>query len=245
LSAIEGLAQRHAPDAIPRSDSAVDIVLELAGVSPSSRGAARGTLGEQRWWACPRLRVKSLRCSHSGVRIAISGTHRSGKTTLLEELSAALPKYATVDEPYHVMEEDGYEFADPPSLDDFQAQLEYSIEALNDSETNVLFDRCPADFLAYLASNVDADEFDLSDWLPRVQEAVETLDLIVFVPIEARDRIASVSSDHDPKLRRKVDERLREILLDNALGLDAEVIEVEGSVSQRVQMVLKRIQAGA
>jgi predicted ATPase len=177
------------------------------------------------------------------VRIAISGTHRSGKTTLLEELSAALPKYTTVDEPYYVMEEDGYEFADPPSLDDFQAQLEHSIETLNESEANVLFDRCPADFLAYLASIPDADEFDLPDWLPRVREAVEMLDLIVFVPIESRDRIAGLSSDHDPKLRRNVDARLREILLDNSVGLDADVIEVEGSISERVQAVLDRIRA--
>ena len=75
------------------------------------------------------------------VRIAISGTHRVGKSTLVEELSAALPKYKTVDEPYHAMEEDGYEFADPPSLEDFEAQLEHAIETLNESEDNTLFDR--------------------------------------------------------------------------------------------------------
>jgi nicotinamide riboside kinase len=41
------------------------------------------------------------------MRIAISGSHRTGKSTLVSELSALLPTYATVDEPYHLMEEDG------------------------------------------------------------------------------------------------------------------------------------------
>jgi predicted ATPase len=179
------------------------------------------------------------------VRIAISGTHRSGKTTLLEELAAVLPNYATVDEPYHVMAEDGYEFADPPSLEDFEAQLEHSIEALSENGTNLLFDRCPLDIIAYLSSIADADAFDLSDWLPRVREAIETLELIVFVPIEQRDRIAIVSSDHDPSLRRKVDAQLREMLLDDSLDLEIEVIEVQGSVAQRARAILERIRAGA
>ena len=117
------------------------------------------------------------------MRIAISGTHRAGKSTLLEELSGALPKYATVDEPYTVLEEDGYEFADPPSLEDFEAQLERSLETLSEAARDVLFDRSPVDFLAYIRALPDADAFDLEDWLPEVHEAIESLDLIVFVPI--------------------------------------------------------------
>src|SRR5262245_11866745 len=128
------------------------------------------------------------------MRIAISGSHRVGKSTLVEELSAALPKYTTVDEPYHALEEDGYEFADPPSLEDFEAQLEHALETLNEARDNTLFDRCPADFLAYLSEHEDAESFDEDAWLPRVLEAIEALDLIVFVPIEGRDRIKQSSS---------------------------------------------------
>jgi predicted ATPase len=177
------------------------------------------------------------------VRIAISGTHGVGKTSLLEALSASLPKYLSVDEPYNVLAEDGHEFADPPTLEDFEAQLEHSIESLTDTDTNssTLFDRSPVDFVAYIDSIEEGDAFDLDDWLPRVSEAMRTLNLVVFVPIEARDRIARSSSDHDPALRQKVDARLREILFDDALGLGLEVLEVEGSVAQRVQAVLARI----
>ena len=174
------------------------------------------------------------------MRIAISGAHRVGKSTLLEELSAALPKYATVEEPYHVMAEDGYEFADPPSLEDFEAQLEHALEMLSESEDDVLFDRCPADFVAYLSEHEDAEAFDAEAWLPRVREAMEQLDLIVFVPIEAR-HLERASSNDDAALRRSVDARLRELLVDGALGLDLDVIEVAGSVADRVRMVLDRV----
>ncbi len=189
----------------------------------------------------PRLHAKPARCTCARVRIAISGAHCVGKSTLLEELSAALPKYSTVEEPYHVLTEDGYEFADPPTLEDFEAQLEHSLEALNESEDNTLFDRSPADFIAYLSAHEDTDSFDLDAWLPRVREAAELLDVIVFVPIEARDRIAAANSDDYAALRRSVDEGLREMLVDGALGLDVEVIEVAGSVAERVRTVLERV----
>lgn len=34
------------------------------------------------------------------MRIAVSGSHRTGKSTLIAELAALLPGYSTVDEPY-------------------------------------------------------------------------------------------------------------------------------------------------
>src|SRR5688572_21905120 len=119
------------------------------------------------------------------MRVAISGSHRTGKSTLIAELAALLPSYTCVEEPYHLLEEEGHEFSHPPSVEDFEAQLERCIEALGEAGSDTLFDRCPLDLLAYLAVHEDAEGFDLEQWLPRVQEAVEALDLVVFVPIEA------------------------------------------------------------
>lgn len=45
------------------------------------------------------------------MRIVISGTHFSGKSTLVEALPDALPQYTTIEEPYHLLQEEGYEFA--------------------------------------------------------------------------------------------------------------------------------------
>ena len=171
------------------------------------------------------------------MRIAVSGAHFTGKTTLVEGLSKALPKHSVVEEPYRLLEEEGYEFAEMPSIEDFELQLERSIGCLEEGGANVIFDRCPADFLGYLLTHDDAESFDLEKWLSRVQAAVETLDLIVFVPVEERDRIPLPSSE-DAGLRMQVDERLEEILLDDEFDFDVDVLEVRGAPHERVQQVL-------
>ena len=175
------------------------------------------------------------------MRIAVSGTHRSGKTTLIEELSALLPAYELVPEPYALMVEDGYEFNHPPALEDFEAQLEHSVEALQEDHTHVLFDRCPIDFLAYIAAHADREAFDFDAWLPRVRAAVRTLDLIVFVPVEQPDRVLLTDHDDDGELRSSVDEKLKELLLDDVLDLGVEGCAVEGNPAQRARAVLERV----
>jgi predicted ATPase len=177
------------------------------------------------------------------MRVAISGTHRSGKSTLIEELSTLLPTYRTVDEPYHLLVEDGYEFSHPPSLEDFVAQLARSLEELGDETSDVLFDRCPVDVLAYISVHADAEAFDFDEWLPRVSAAVRTLDCIVFVPIEAPDRIRFASADDPDDSRERVDEKLKELLLEDALDLDlgVDVLEVQGGIEQRARSVMRRV----
>jgi len=172
------------------------------------------------------------------MRIAISGTHRSGKSSLLEDLAELLPEYMTFEEPYHLLEEEGYGFAETPSLEDFEEQLDRSIACLRESGANVLFDRCPVDFLGYLLTHADSATFNIEHWLPRVRTAIQTLDLIVFLPVESRDRIVLPASE-DRAWRLNVDEKLREILFEDPFDLEAEVIEVEGDLQARVRQVMK------
>jgi predicted ATPase len=172
------------------------------------------------------------------MRIAISGTHHSGKSTLVEELSAVLSGYLTMDEPYYLLVEEGHEFAEMPSVEDFELQLERSIECLSGNEPDVIFDRCPVDMLGYLL--VLAEDFHLEKWLPRVQAAIDTLDLIGFLPIEDRDRVTLPPSE-DPGFRLDVDQKLKEILLDDSLDLGMEVIEVTGPLHERVRQVLRHL----
>jgi thymidylate kinase len=174
------------------------------------------------------------------MRIAISGTHCSGKSTLVEALSEELPQYTTVEEPYQLLAEEGYEFAESPSIEDFELQLERSIETLVESGQNVIFDRCPADILGYLLSHTDAEAFDLDAWLPRVQTAVRKLDLIVFLPIEEPDRIVLPLSQ-DAEYRQRVDEKLQEIILEDPFDFEVDVLEVTGSPQMRVGRVSAHI----
>ncbi len=174
------------------------------------------------------------------MRIAISGTHFSGKSSLVQALSEALPKYTTVDEPYHLLQEEGYEFAELPSIEDFELQLERAIESLDETLPDVIFDRCPADILGYLLSHTDAEAFNLKEWLPRVQTAIKKLDLIVFLPIEEPDRIVLPLSQ-DATYRQRVDEKLREVVLENIFDFEVDVLEVSGDPRTRVERVLAYI----
>jgi predicted ATPase len=177
------------------------------------------------------------------MRIAFSGTHCVGKTSLIDAVAAALPGYVTLDEPYHLLEEEGYEHSDPPSLEDFQAQLERSIQTLEESEDNVLFDRCPADVLAYLLTHDDIDEYEPDESLDRTRESMQQLDLVVFVPIEQPDRIA-LPAHEDPRYRMRVHKQLEHLLLDDAYDFGTEVLVVEGNLQTRCARVLARIKAG-
>jgi hypothetical protein len=64
------------------------------------------------------------------MRVGISGTHGTGKTTLAETLCAHLPGHVTADEPYYLLEDEGYEFGFPPSLEDYRALLACSVRSL-------------------------------------------------------------------------------------------------------------------
>jgi predicted ATPase len=179
------------------------------------------------------------------MRIAVTGSHRVGKSTLIEALEERLAEYRVVDEPYHLLEEEGYEFASPPSLEDVLEQLRRSMELLEDEEgaRKVLFDRGPLDFLGYLLTHEDAASFDLDEWLARVRSTIRTLELVVFVPIEERDRI-KLPAHEDAELRAEVDEKLAWLLLDDPFELGVEVLSVHGSTAARVTQVLERLGRG-
>ena len=176
------------------------------------------------------------------MRIAVSGAHRTGKSTLVEDLCRSLPGHAMVVEPYRALEEEGHLFAESPSLEDFELQLERSIRSLMEGTQNLIYDRCPVDFLAYLATHSDRHAFDPEPWAGRIRTAMESLDLVVLVPIEHPDRVHLSAVDR-PKWRRRVDDELRALLLDNALDLGVDCLEVRGDAAGRVRQVLQHLRA--
>ncbi len=176
------------------------------------------------------------------MRIAISGAHFSGKSSLVEALSEALPQYATVDEPYSQLQDEGYEFTESLSIEELELLMERSLENLVERKTNVLFDRCPLDILGYLLAHADVEAVDLGAWLPRIQNAIAKLDLVVLVSIEKPDRIA-LPAWEDAAYRNRVDEILKEIILENAYGFDMDVLEVSGSIHMRAGQVLTHIRS--
>ena len=163
-----------------------------------------------------------------------------GKSTLLAAVAEALPGHGTLDVPYNLLEEEGYEHEAEPSLEDFIAQLERSLQAFEESGPDTLFDRSPADVLAYLIAHEDAESFDLDEWIERVRDAMQALDQVVFIPIEQPDRIA-VPAHEDRRLRARVDKTLERLLLDDKYDFGLDPLVVEGDLQKRVDQVLKRI----
>ena len=84
------------------------------------------------------------------MKIAVTGAHRVGKTTLVELLQELLPEYLCKQEAYHDLEERGLLFSEIPDPEDYLMQLEHSIEQMSSCGNNVIFDRCPIDMLAYI-----------------------------------------------------------------------------------------------
>ncbi|HEV7275418.1 MAG TPA: AAA family ATPase [Devosiaceae bacterium] len=174
------------------------------------------------------------------MRIAVTGTHGCGKTTLIADFTAAHPGFEAVPEPYWLLARDGVPFADGATTADLEHQLQLSCTLLLEQVPGpgVVFDRCPLDFLAYLDVVSAAEGFE---WLPggrllhRIGTALATLDLVIFVPLLAPDEIA-VPIEHSP-LRRRVDRRLKTMLRQDDLGLLAagpRIFEVSGPPAARV-----------
>ena len=178
------------------------------------------------------------------VRIAVSGAHGTGKSTLIADLARNLPGYAIAEESYFALGAEGHAFAALPSRDDFELMLERScLTVVANDAPNLLLDRCPADYLGYLVAAPGPLSVVLDRWFERASTAMRTLDLVVFVPVEDPDRIDPSTIEHR-RLRRRADDALREIVVEDTWGFMPAVIEVTGTIDERVKQVLGRFAQG-
>ena len=164
------------------------------------------------------------------MRIAVSGTHSVGKSTLICEFLRAHPEFAHEAEPYEVLvEEFGEEFAAEPGVEDFRRQLDFNIERLaqHPPGAKVIYERCPLDFLAYIQGLQSNSDETLAD---EITNALRNLDLIVYLPLDESDA-------EFPKLRRAVDRRLSAIYREDQFELPdtLTIIEATGSTAQRLR----------
>ena len=174
------------------------------------------------------------------MRIAVSGTHGVGKSTLIDEFLRTHREFGHEPEPYTVMVEDlGEEFSDEPNVEDFRRQLEFNIDRLQQHAPGekVIYERCPIDFLAYIAA---LEPGSVGELLEPASEAMQHLDLIVYLPLD-NDQILE---SEFPKLQKAVDRRLHSMLIDDELGLiKTRVVEANGSTAQRLRIVVNALEA--
>lgn len=173
------------------------------------------------------------------MRIAVSGAHRTGKSSLVEALGEHLPHHTMVAEPYEILEERGYAFEHPPSVEDYVVQLKQSLASLRRRSPNVIFDRCPLDFLGYIYASPGAARFDFEAWRAPIAQALAGLDLVILVRADPA---------HDPALpgddaafRLAVDHALQDIVDGDSFDLceGVEILVLEGPWDRRVEIVLE------
>ncbi len=175
------------------------------------------------------------------MRIAISGTHCVGKSTLIEDFLRTHPDYIHEPEPYTVLvEEFGEEFSSSPTVDDYYRQLEFNIARLQShvSGEKVIYERSPVDYLAYMLALRDLGrERASSSFLESVHQivldAIACLDFVAYLPIEKH---IEASDDDDLQLRRAVHNRLSDLFS----GGDFDFVRTEtvrGTRAQRLRTI--------
>lgn len=126
------------------------------------------------------------------MRIAIFGSHSLGKSTLVNDWLAANPSYIHEEEPYRALREwFEIEFLQKSTRFHNGIQLYYNVSRVMRyaRKTNdVIFDRAPVDYLAYSQytanhGTTDIDDAFVESMVPAVREALERIDILIFLPI--------------------------------------------------------------
>ncbi|MEB3332209.1 MAG: AAA family ATPase [Synechococcaceae cyanobacterium] len=185
------------------------------------------------------------------MRIAISGTHSLGKSTMVWDWVHRHPRYTREEEPYRAL-------CDWYSLEFRQAstrlhnglQLLYNVSRVNryhSSGADVIFDRAPVDYIAYSQYTANHGTTDISDafvesLVATVRDSLAQLDLLVFVPITDLAPVAMEDDGIRPidlDYRDEVDSIFKDIYRHDRFQLmpecnPPELIEIWGSRQERL-----------
>ncbi len=160
------------------------------------------------------------------MRVAVSGSHSTGKSTLIAAFLERRPEYVHEPEAFETLADDiDLTSAEGPTPEGLQSLLEFTANALTVHAPGacVIYERSPADYLAYAAasrgrwSSDDIARF-LTIHVPVVRSALRHLDLIVLVPVSTAGPVRARAGE-DGRFRRRVDTRLRRALLDDDYDL--------------------------
>lgn len=188
------------------------------------------------------------------MRIAISGTHCCGKSTLIDEFLTAHPKFAHEPEAYEALQDEHDEaFAANPVAEDFYRQLEYCVSRLHQYRSGdcVIFERCPADYLAYMLALEELGRDPTAHLIAEnsinvARLGIQTLDIIVL--LRPNDRLYDLPDEEDGELRSRVDTRLQSILVDNELDVVTDdhplILEAPASTIQRMASLEAALRSG-
>lgn len=196
------------------------------------------------------------------MRIAISGSHSLGKSTIVNDWMAQHPGFLREEEPYRALGLYGpYEilFRDASTKLHNGIQLFYNISRIHrygNFADDVIFDRAPVDYLAYSQytanqASTDIDAAFVESMVPAVRESLDHLDILAFVP-RSEDWPVAMEDDGirpvDYAYRDEVDAIFKEIYREGRFQVFPEknsplLVELGGSRETRLSQLQEAIDA--
>ena len=125
------------------------------------------------------------------MRIAVSGTANTGKTTFIKDFLKKWDNYSTPEKTYRdVLKENKLNHSDNTNKKTQKCILDFLVNQQKEytKDDNVIYDRCPWDNLVYSMwameqGNSDIDEKFIDECIPIVRSSMKDIDIIFFTPI--------------------------------------------------------------
>lgn len=125
------------------------------------------------------------------MRIAVSGTANTGKTTFIKDFLKKWDNYSTPKETYRdVIQNNNFEHSDKTTKETQKSILDFLVKQQKEytKDDNVIYDRCPWDNLVYSMwamgqDDSDIDEEFIDECIPIVRDSMKDLDIIFFTPL--------------------------------------------------------------
>jgi len=185
------------------------------------------------------------------MRIAVSGSHGTGKSTLIASFLERRPGYVHEPEAYETLGDEVDLTDGAPTPEGLELLLRWTAAAVarHGPGTRVVHERSPVDYLAYAAASLrawppGAAASFAEEFAPAAREAVGHLDLIAFVPVSPA---VPERPGEDARFRRRVDRELRRALLDDEYGLFASpgpaIVELPPAPGRQLAELLLRASA--
>jgi hypothetical protein len=158
------------------------------------------------------------------MRLAISGSHGTGKSTLVAAFLERCPDYRHEPEAFETVGDEVDVTSEGPTPVGLERLLEHTLVVVSGypAGASVVFERSPVDYLAYAAASKEwpagAAEGFLEAFVPRVRAAIRSLDLIALLPLPGAGSLDERPGE-DRRFRKRVDAALRSALLDDEYDL--------------------------
>jgi hypothetical protein len=190
------------------------------------------------------------------MRIAVSGSHSLGKSTVVNDWVSAYPAYFREEEPYRALSLNGpyqINFREESTKLQNGIQLYYNISRIHryaESGSKVIFDRAPIDYIAYSQYTAnhgksDIDQEFIESMIPAIKESLDHLDIIAFIP-KSDEWPVEIEEDGirpiDHSYRDEVDTIFKEIYRNNRYDLmpinnRPTIIELHGPAEWRIEQL--------